>query len=463
MPQETNLNVSPYFDDFDPKNNYYKVLFKPGYPVQARELTTLQSILQNQTEQFGTHIFREGAKVIPGQTLYNTKYSVVEIENSFTGIPVSSYINALIGTTIKGETSGVRARVETVISSLESERGNASLYISYISSGLTNSAQSFSDGENLLTESGLQTSNVIFIPNENFATTLSQDSTSIASAFTVQNGVYFLRGTFVNVSTQTIILDQYSNTPTYRIGFNITEEAITSDTDETLYDNSQGFNNFTSPGADRLKITANLTRKSIFDFDDKNFVEIASVQEGLLRNTPNDTQYNLINDTLAARTYEESGDYYIKPFKLTCIESLNDEEGNNGIFKKNQLTYDGGTPSDDLAVYRISPGKAYVRGYRVDTTAPTFLDVNKSRDKKELKNQGINYVTGPAISLNNVSGSPVIGIGNTYVLSLRSMFQDRQLLELEIHMFLASEVLEFKIKMLPVEMKLELQEFMILH
>jgi hypothetical protein len=50
MPQETNLNVSPYFDDFDPKNEYYKVLFKPGYPVQARELTTIQSILQNQIE-----------------------------------------------------------------------------------------------------------------------------------------------------------------------------------------------------------------------------------------------------------------------------------------------------------------------------------------------------------------------------------------------------------------------------
>ena len=48
MPKETNLNVSPYFDDFDPQSNYYKVLFKPGYPVQARELTTLQSILQNQ-------------------------------------------------------------------------------------------------------------------------------------------------------------------------------------------------------------------------------------------------------------------------------------------------------------------------------------------------------------------------------------------------------------------------------
>ena len=60
MPQETNLNVSPYFDDFDPQKNYYKVLFKPGYPVQARELNNLQSIAQYQIEQFGTHIFKEG-------------------------------------------------------------------------------------------------------------------------------------------------------------------------------------------------------------------------------------------------------------------------------------------------------------------------------------------------------------------------------------------------------------------
>ena len=65
MAQQTNLNVSPYFDDFDPNDNYHKVLFKPGYPVQARELTGLQSILQNQIEKFGQHFFKEGAKVIP--------------------------------------------------------------------------------------------------------------------------------------------------------------------------------------------------------------------------------------------------------------------------------------------------------------------------------------------------------------------------------------------------------------
>ena len=53
MPQKTNLNVNPYYDDFDKDDNFYKVLFKPGYPVQARELTGLQSILQNQIESFG--------------------------------------------------------------------------------------------------------------------------------------------------------------------------------------------------------------------------------------------------------------------------------------------------------------------------------------------------------------------------------------------------------------------------
>ena len=55
MPQETNLNVAPYFDDFDPQSNYYKVLFKPAYPVQARELNNLQSILQDQVENLGNH------------------------------------------------------------------------------------------------------------------------------------------------------------------------------------------------------------------------------------------------------------------------------------------------------------------------------------------------------------------------------------------------------------------------
>ena len=58
MAQKINLNVSPYYDDYDSEKNFYKVLYKPGFPVQARELTTLQSILQNQVESFGSHMFK---------------------------------------------------------------------------------------------------------------------------------------------------------------------------------------------------------------------------------------------------------------------------------------------------------------------------------------------------------------------------------------------------------------------
>ena len=91
MPQQTNLNVAPYFDDFESGKDFHKVLFKPGYPVQARELTTLQSILQNQIEKLGQHFFKEGSKVIPGNIGYTQLYFCVQLNNNFQGIPVETY------------------------------------------------------------------------------------------------------------------------------------------------------------------------------------------------------------------------------------------------------------------------------------------------------------------------------------------------------------------------------------
>ena len=69
MPQKTNLNVAPYYDDFAQDKNFYKVLFRPGYSIQARELTQLQSSLQNQIESFGKYAFKQGELVIPGDLL----------------------------------------------------------------------------------------------------------------------------------------------------------------------------------------------------------------------------------------------------------------------------------------------------------------------------------------------------------------------------------------------------------
>ena len=97
MPQKTNLNISPYFDDFDKANNFYKVLFKPGFPVQARELSTLQSILQDQVESFGSHMFKEGSMVIPGNISYDPEYYSIKLNDEHLGVPISLYIQDLVG------------------------------------------------------------------------------------------------------------------------------------------------------------------------------------------------------------------------------------------------------------------------------------------------------------------------------------------------------------------------------
>ena len=68
MPLETNFNASPYFDDYDPNNNYYRILFKPSVAVQTRELTQLQTILQDQIDKFGRHVFKDGS-IVEGCTI----------------------------------------------------------------------------------------------------------------------------------------------------------------------------------------------------------------------------------------------------------------------------------------------------------------------------------------------------------------------------------------------------------
>ena len=60
---------------------------------------------------------------------------------------------------------------------------------------------------------------------------------------------YFIRGNFVTVQTETLILDQYTANPSYRIGLNVQERIITPDLDDTLNDNSQGYNNYAAPGS----------------------------------------------------------------------------------------------------------------------------------------------------------------------------------------------------------------------
>ena len=65
-----NTNQTPYFDDFDETKNFHQVLYKPSLPVQARELTTQQSILRDQLKKFGDHVFQTGSKVSGADVLF---------------------------------------------------------------------------------------------------------------------------------------------------------------------------------------------------------------------------------------------------------------------------------------------------------------------------------------------------------------------------------------------------------
>ena len=425
MSQETNLNVAPYFDDYNEPEiggkakDYYKVLFKPGFPVQARELTTLQSMLQNQVEQFGNHFFKEGAKVIPGDLTYIDKFYAVEIEANYLGIPVSLYDDELVGVSIRGETSGVTAKIEKVISATESDRGHITLYVTYGETGNNNTSRDFSDAENLITDSNISFGSSFITAGEGFARTISVNACSIGSAFRISEGVYFLRGYLVNVDSEILILDQYDNTPSYRIGLDVTEEIVNADQDPYLNDNAQGFNNFAAPGGDRLKITASLAKRDLDVFDVPNFVELANVKNGVLRKINNKTEYNLLANEFARRTFDESGSYYVKAYDVFAKESLNDGIGNNGLYNENQLTDSGQKPSEDLMVYKVGPGKSYVRGFEVESLAPTLLDVDKPRTTNLLENQAVNFTFGSTLRLDRASGSPKIGLSTSETISLR--------------------------------------------
>ena len=414
MSQKTNLNVSPYYDDFDANQNFYRVLFKPGFPVQSRELTTLQSILQNQVKSFGDHVFKDGSIVIPGNVTYNSEYNAIKINPTHVGLSVGLYLKELIGKKIKGQTSQITAVVQNVLTDVESDSSDYTLYVKYTSADANFKSGQFVDGETLILQENLTYGLSTINSGNTFASLINLNATSTASAVSISEGVYYIRGHFINVSDDTVILDQYTNTPSYRIGLFVDESTIDAQSDNTLYDNARGFSNYAAPGADRLKITATLTKKRLTDLDDKNFVEILRVIKGVVKKVQDTDNYALIKDYIAQRTYEESGDYSVDQFNIEVDESLNNRINSNGIFFANQRTDQGNVPSENLLAIKVSPGKAYIKGFDVEKPVTSILDVEKPRDTSNVENSSVPFRMGNLIRVNNVHGSPKIALdGNT--------------------------------------------------
>jgi hypothetical protein len=406
MSQKTNLNISPYYDDFSEKDsgardkNYYKVLFNPGRPIQTRELNTLQSILQNQIETFGSHIFKEGSLVIPGNISFDNQFYSVKLNEQQYGVNISSYLSEFVGKKITGQISGVTATIQYV-QLTNSEVEYPTIYVKYLQSDSNFEINPFLDGEPLYADETVGT----ISGNTPFATPISSSSTSVGSAVSIGEGVFFVRGCFVKVGKQTIILDYYTNTPSYRVGLRVEEQIISAKDDPTLYDNAKGFTNYAAPGADRFKISLTLTKKLLTDTNDTDFIEILRVKDGGLQKLEARTNYNIIKDYLAQRTYDESGDYSVIPFQCSVNNSLNNRLGNDGIFFDTEKTNQGNTPSDDLYCLKISPGKAYVRGYDIEKTGVEIIDINKPRTTQTVSSTNIPFEMGNLIRVNNATGA----------------------------------------------------------
>jgi hypothetical protein len=148
MALETDLNVSPYFDDFDSKKDFYKVLFQPGVAVQARELNQLQSILQHQIEKFGDNVFKRGT-IIDGCTITkHDKVPYIKINDLTTDglqIDISLYNNLYVK-----NASNVEAYIVKTTPGLQSRSPDLNtLFVNYISSGDDFETDSFAADETL--------------------------------------------------------------------------------------------------------------------------------------------------------------------------------------------------------------------------------------------------------------------------------------------------------------------------
>ena len=411
MPQITNLNVAPYYDDFDKDDNFHRVLFRPGFAIQARELTTLQSILQNQVERFGRHMFKEGSMVIPGQIAYSGKVHSIQLASNFAGetLVPSAYYNATTPVIVTGATSGVQAKVIGFADATATTQPR--LVVQYINSGSDNETVVFANGENLLADVSI-THTTTYAAQIASATTFSSSAAQVGSAVKIQEGVFYVKGQFVRNAEQTLYLD-YSNTAvSARVGFQVTETLETPETDASLTDNATGSANYAAKGAHRLKITLTLANKEIGSSEDTDFIELMTILNGrVVANEAELTKYATIGDTLARRTFDESGDYTIRPFQFDIRESIDNSVRTkefDGVFTKGSNTDDGNTAGESLLVIGCSPGKAYVRGYEIEKSGIIFKDLNKARDFDTVNAGVTNLEIGNFVRVTNVYNTPDI-------------------------------------------------------
>lgn len=386
--------ATTYKDDFDSADNFHRILFNSGRALQARELTQMQTIIQEEIARFGRNIFKEGAAVNPGGPSVDRHAEFVKLDTTVNTLPTDT--STLLGLEFTGATSSIKARVIRVETASGSDP--ATLYVQYTdtnTSGLAGSAPvRFSAGETI--NSGgialsVQTTNTIANP-----------ATGQGTILHVSGGDFFVRGHFVFAAQQSLVISKYTTTGTATVGFTIAEDIVTSGDDTSLFDNQGATPNTASPGADRYRIRLTLVNKTSVTASD-NFVYFCDIVDGEIEEVVTGTEdYNKINDVLALRTKEESGNYVVRPFRVT----FEDDSAN-------------GSTSNLIA--NISAGTVYLNGYRVNKERPSKLTISKPRTTVTNNNEAIGVDYGAYLVFLADGGStvgPAAALGNFELVNL---------------------------------------------
>jgi Domain of unknown function (DUF4815) len=382
---DTNLNTSPYFDDYDPTKQYYKVLFKPGTAVQVRELNQLQSILQNQITSFGQNIFKEGS-VIKGCTFtFDNNYNYVKLNDTYangTALTVSD----LVGYSVTNP-NGLTATVINSLPGLYSNNPDLNtLYIKYLNTGTYGNGApqtQFANSE-LLTFTSSANLVVATVVSANVA-----DVSGKGYAFTTTEGIIFKKGYFIYVDPQTAVIDKYSNQPDgISVGFSATEELITASNDTSLYDNAAGAPNYSAPGADRLKLIPTLVTQPTNSTNTTTFFSLVDFKQGAPVTIRQDTQFNSIAIQEAQRSYETNGNFVVNPFIISTQSLAN-------------------TSDPDYATHYnalVSTGIGYVNGYRVQFNNSNAFKARRGTDYANVSQQNVSLNFGYYVILDELSG-----------------------------------------------------------
>jgi hypothetical protein len=368
----TNFNANPYYDDFDEDKKFLRLLFKPGSAVQARELTQIQSLLQNQVKRQGDFVFKNGSLVTGGQ-IFNQDATYLNLSPIY----VESNINAnnFVGQTILSLDESKRATVLKVYDIDEGTGDPITLMVQQ------NYGEPFESNETIKTNE----------LSPYFANVLPA-GVGTGQVVSVSEGIYYYDGYFIQTDPQTIAVNKYTNqNQNVRVGYEVTESIVTASSDTSLLDPAQDASNFQAPGADRFVIDLVLSTRDIESADDERFIQLQEIKESVVTENFVQTQLSVLGDILAQRTYDESGNYTVNPFTV----ALETNEANTA----------------QTSVI-ISPGKAYVYGTEFKRNSPTIINVDKPRESIEVQNKRINIDYGYFLYTNNHLGNfPVNSLG----------------------------------------------------